>query len=139
MLETEQDRQQWIAFIQHKKLPMSVSQEDGRKRSIEQNRLQRLWMNEAAEQLGEYDAEYYRAYCKAWFGIPIRCEDEDFLEIYNEKIRPLDYETKIAFMARPIDLPVTRDMTVKQKQRYLDKVYEYFSGLGVQLTEPNNG
>jgi hypothetical protein len=93
-------------------------------------------MNEAAEQLGEDTSEGYRAYCKAWFGLPILCEDEAFCKDYNDIVRPLTYEQKIKIMGLPIDFPVTRLMSVAQKQRYLDAVYEHFTGLGCQLTEP---
>ena len=39
-------------------------------------------------------------------------------------------------MAVPIDLPVTRIMKTGQKKRYLDDVYDHFTGLGVRLTDP---
>lgn len=132
----ETDRKSLVSLIDNKKLPFSITIADGRKRSIAQNRLQRLWMNEAHEQLGEYTAEEYRAYCKAWFGLPILCEEQGFSDIYDAVIRPLSYENKLKLMAIPLDFEVTRKMTVAQKQRYLDAVYDHFTGLGVLLTEP---
>ena len=136
VISCETDRKALVSLIENKKPPFSIVITDGRKRSIAQNRLQRLWMNEAAEQLHEDTSEGYRAYCKAWFGLPILCEDEEFSRDYNDIVRPLTYEQKIKIMGLPIDFPVTRLMTVAQKQRYLDSVYGYFTGLGVLLTEP---
>ena len=94
-------------------------------------------MSEAASQLGEDTSEGYRAYCKAWFGLPILCADsQEFCDVYNAVIRPLTYENKLTLMAIPLDFEVTRKMTVAQKQKYLDAVYDHFTGLGVLLTEP---
>jgi hypothetical protein len=134
----ETDRKSLLSLLENKRFPFNITIADGKKRSIAQNRLQRLWINEAAEQLGEYTAEEYRAYCKAWFGLPILCEDQAFADIYNAVIKPLNYEDKLKLMAIPLDFDVTRKMTVAQKQRYLDAVYEHFTGLGVMLTQPEN-
>ena len=136
IVNCETDRKSLVSLIENKKLPFNITIADGRKRSIAQNRLQRMWMNEAFEQLGEYTAEEYRAYCKAFFGLPIRCEDQAFCDVYDAVIRPLAYEAKLKLMAVPLDFAVTRGMTVAQKQRYLDAVYEHFTGLGAQLSEP---
>ena len=138
-IKTEQDKTALIAFIQHSDKPMTVSIEKGiiGKRSLEQNKLQRLWINELAEQ-GDMTAEEYRAFCKLHFGVPIlRNEDERFREVYDEKIKNrYDYATKLEFMAEPNDFPVTRRMTVKQHRQYLDAIYVHFTGLGFYLTDP---
>ena len=84
-----------------------MSMTKGAPRSIEQNKLQRMWMNELEEQ-GDMRAEEYRGYCKLHFGIPIlRAENEVFCEKYDRLIRPLDYEVKIEYMMAPFDFPVT--------------------------------
>lgn len=107
-----------------------------RSRSIEQNRLQRLWMLEAQEQ-GDMTAEEYRGYCKLHIGVPmLRAESDEFAAKYDQYVRPLPYETKMALMMEPFDFPVTRLMNTDQKKRYLDKVYVYLTGLGFKLTEP---
>lgn len=136
VITCETDRKSLVSLIENKKLPFNITIADGRKRSIAQNRLQRLWMNEVSEQLGEDTSEGYRAYSKAWFGLPILCENEEFAKDYDEIIRPLTYEQKIKLMALPMDFPITRLMTVAQKQKYLDAVYDHFTGLGCVLTEP---
>jgi hypothetical protein len=46
------------------------------------------------------------------------------------------YEEKLSLMMLPIDYPVTRLMLVKTKKKYLDKVYEHFTGVGFTLTDP---
>jgi hypothetical protein len=41
-------------------------------------------------------------------------------------------------MKQPIDLPITRIMTSKQKKRYLDDVNTYWTGKGYVLTDPDD-
>jgi len=139
VIKTGADRDDFIALLNTYKLPCTVNLTKGQNRSIEQNRLQWLWLNEAAEQLGEYSVEDYRAYCKLHFGVPIlRGEDADFRREYDRKIRKrYTYEEKLQMMIGPkIEIPVTRLMKTGQKKRYLDDVYIYFTTLGVKLTEP---
>lgn len=108
-----------------------------RHRTADQNSLQHKWHQEAAGQLREGAAEDYRAYCKLHFGVPIlRAEEPDFRAQYDAIIRPLPYEQKLALMKTPIDFPVTRLMTVKQKTAFLDAVQTHYMGLGVVLTIP---
>ena len=138
-IRTEQDRVDAIRFLQGRELPFTVNVTKGAPRSIEQNQLQRMWLNEAQEQ-GDQTAEEYRAYCKLHLGVPIlRNENEIFRQQYENTIRPLPYEAKLEVMKVPIDLPVTRIMTSKQKAQYLDAMYQHFMGLGFQLTEPKRG
>ena len=133
------DRAALITYLEHKKPPFVASITDGRRRSIAQNKLQRLWLNEAADQLQEYTAEQYRAYCKLHFGIPIlRGENEDFCKAYDRVIRSCSYEDKLEMMAVPLDFPVTRLMKSGQKARYLDDMFQHFLGLGVLLTQPES-
>ena len=82
-------------------------------------------------------AEEVRAYCKLTIGIPIlRAESELFAQKYDEHIRRLPYETKLAMMAEPFDFPVTRLMTTAQKTRYLDEVQRHFGAQGVVFSSP---
>ena len=131
------DKKAAIAWLETFPMPSTMTLTIGVSRSLEQNSLQRLWLNEAAEQLMEYTSEEYRAYCKLHFGIPIlRAEDEGYCEAYDRIIRPLSYEAKLEMMSVPLDFHVTRLMTTKQKSQYLDKMYQHFSGLGAKLTDP---
>lgn len=145
-VKTDQDRQTLIAFIENQPLPFTATIEKGviEKRSSDQNRLQRLWINEAAEQdtIG-MTAEEYRAYCKLHFGVPIlRNENDTFAELYDSKIRdrvpPYSYEQKLEFMAMPWDMHVTRLMTIKQHDKYLNMMHNHFTSLGMILTIPND-
>ena len=134
---TEADKallHRWLAAM---KPPYTVDVSRGKHRTIEQNRLQRLWLNEIAEQLGDRTAEEVRGHCKLHHGVPIlRAEDDSFRETYDRIIRPLDYEAKLALMMVPLDLPVTRLMSTKQKTAYLDAIAEDFMKQGVALTMP---
>lgn len=120
-------------------LPFTVNLRKGAPRSIEQNRLQRLWLKEAEDQ-GDMTAEEYRGYSKLHFGIVIlHAEDEKFRATWNRLIRDrYSYEEKLELMQEPIDYPVTRLMTTKQKKRYLDAMYQHLLSLGFQLTEPRS-
>lgn len=140
IIKNDHDRAEVIRLIQHRALPITVNILKGVKRTSEQNRLQRLWCNETAEQLQDQTAEEYRAYCKLHFGVPIlRNENPDFCEKYDRIIRPLSYPEKLELMAVPFDFPVTRRMTTKQKKQYLEDMQVFFTGLGVKLTEPKKG
>lgn len=136
VVETEDGRKMLIRLLERQKLPFTATIETGRKRTVDQNRLQRLWMNEISEQMGE-SPEYWRGYCKLTIGVPIlRAENEVFRAKYDEMVRPLPYPTKLAIMSEPLDMPVTRLMTTKQKTTYLDQMFRHFSEQGVILTIP---
>lgn len=128
-----------FALLRARDLPFTASIAAGKGRSAEQNRLQRRWMLEAAEQLGTDTAEGFRGYSKLHFGIPIlRAESEHFAAEYDAVIRPLPYEQKLRLMMVPFDFGVTRQMTTKQKTQYLDAVAAHFRSLGVVLTMPED-
>jgi hypothetical protein len=138
-IENDGDRKMLVRFIEAQKLPMTVNIEIGRQRSKAQNRLQRKWMKEIADQLGDQTPEEVRGFCKLTIGVPIlRMENERFREAYDRRVRPMPYEQKMAFMMEPFDLAVTRIMTTKQKTAYLDGVHRYFSERGIVLTNPGD-
>lgn len=119
------------------KLPCMVEVHNGKPRTVLQNRLQRKWMTEIAEQLGDRTPEEVRAYCKLTIGVPIlREENETFRVKYDQIVRPLPYEQKLAIMSEPLDMPVTRLMSTKQKHAYLDAIFQHFSEKGIVLTIP---
>lgn len=137
IIRTDDDLELLITYLRGQKLPLAVSVERYSHRTVQQNKLQRLWIKEIAEQLPDNSAEYWRGYCKLHFGVPImRAENEEFQQTYDEIIRPLPYEAKIRLMMVPIDLPVTRIMNLRQKQQYLDDMMAHFLEQGVALTEP---
>lgn len=139
IIETEWDRQMLLKFIGQQKLPCTISIAKGGKRTLRQNRLSRLWLNEIAEQLGDQTPEEVRGYSKLTLGVPIlRAENESFRERYDAIVRPLPYEQKLALMMEPFDFPITRIMTTKQATVYLDSMHRHFSEKGIVLTDPGD-
>lgn len=139
IVETEQDRTMLIRFIEGKRLPFTTSITDGKHRTSHQNRLQRLWIMEIAAQLGDRTPEQVRGECKLTFGVPIlRAENDAFKALYDELIKPMPYEKKVAMMMEPFDFGVTRIMTTRQKTNYLDSIHRHFSEMGIVLTDPED-
>lgn len=139
IVESEYERKMLLKLIEGQKLPITVSISTGGKRTFRQNRLNRLWVQEIAEQRGDTTPEEVRGYCKLTIGVPIlRAENEDFRQRYDEVVRPLPYETKLKLMMEPLDFPVTRLMTTKQQTAYLDGVHRHFSEEGIILTDPGD-
>lgn len=135
---TPEDMERLSRILAARKLPITVSIATGAQRTTEQNNLQRKWVVEAAEQLGDRTPEDVRGYCKLHFGVPIvRREHAEFRDRYDRIIKPLPYELKLECMKEPLDLPVTRLMTTKQKTEYLDAVFKDLSEQGVILTLPD--
>lgn len=138
-LESDQDRRTLIRFLEAQPLPLTVTVGKGGKRTLKQNKLQRLWMGEIAEQLGDQTAEEVRGYAKLTIGVPIlRAENDAFRERYDAIVKPLPYEQKLALMMEPLDFPITRLMTTKQATAYLDGVHRHFSEKGIVLTDPGD-
>jgi hypothetical protein len=136
-IETATDRDMAIHLINGRAVPFTLQLFDGRRRSTEQNRLQRLWINEISQQLGDRTPEEVRAECKLTIGVPIlRAHNEAFREQYDAVVRPMTYEQKLALMSEPLDFSVTRLMTTKQKTEYLDTIVRTYSEQGVVLTMP---
>lgn len=139
IVETEQDRHMALLWLQSRKPPFTITLTEGKHRSTHQNRLQRQWVKEIAEQLGDQTAEEVRGLCKLQFGVPIlRRDNEAFRIAYDEMLKPLPYAMKLKLMCEPFDFGVTRLMTTKQKTEYLDAIHREFSGRGVILTDPED-
>jgi len=127
-----------VTLLQARKMPLTISWESGKARTADQNRLNRLWCGEVAEQLGDRTAEEVRGDAKLRFGVPIlRAENPLFRTAYDANIRGLPYETKMALMMEPFDFGVTRLMSVSQQVRYLDAMHRHYSELGLELTAPD--
>ena len=113
VIRTEADIEALRLLVKARKLPLTVEITAGESKTNQQNRLQRQWCNDVAAQLGDRTAEDVRAYSKLHFGVPIlRAESEAYCAKYDAYIRPLPYETKLAYMAVPFDFAVTRAMTI---------------------------
>jgi len=137
VIENARDLEDFVKLLRNLKLPATFEWSLGRNRSLHQNRLQRQWCNEVAEQLGDQAPEEVRGFCKLTMAVPIlRAEDDEFCSAYDKVLKPLPYEAKMACMMEPIDFPVTRRMNVSQKTRFLDHMYKYWTERGLRLTEP---
>lgn len=131
VMRNDADREYFISITRKRPLPMTANLTKGVRRTNPQNKLQRWWINAAADQL-EYDREELRGMCKLMFGVPIlREENEEFRRKYDTIVKPLPYETKVSLMCEPLDMPVTRMMTTEQKTRYLESLMKYLSEQGV--------
>jgi hypothetical protein len=134
---TEAERALLVRYIGEQKLPFTVAVTKGIKRTAEQNRLQRMWINEISEQRGDMTPEEVRAECKLTLGVPIlRAENERFCAEYDRVIKPLFYEEKLRLMMEPLDFPVSRLMTTAQHSKYLDAIFMHYAGKGFVLTDP---
>jgi len=138
-IETEHDRTMAARLIEGRNVPFTLTLTDGKHRTTAQNKLQRLWMNEIAEQKGDMKPEEVRAYCKLTIGVPIlRAQNEAFRDGYDRVVKPLSYEQKLALMKEPLDMPITRLMTTAQKTEYLDGIVRHFAEQGIVLTMPDD-
>ena len=134
-IQSKTDRDMLITWLNNMPPPYTVSVTQGNKRSLKQNRLQREFIKQIAEQRPDMTAEEWRGYCKLTIGVPIlRDQNESFREKYDRLIKGRPYEEKMEMMMEPIDLPVTRIMTTKQKTEYLDTMIRHFAEQGVVLT-----
>lgn len=138
-IENDQNRQMLVKFLEGRAMPFTVTITDGKRRTNDQNELQRKWVLEIHQQLGDRTPEEVRGYCKLHFGVPIlRHENPAFKEEYDKVIRPLPYEAKLKLMMEPFDFGITRIMTTRQKTAYLDAINQHFSEQGVILTNPED-
>lgn len=138
-IESEYDRKMASKLIDARSIPFTLTLTDGKHRTTAQNRLQHMWMAEIAQQKGDMTPGEVRAYCKLTIGVPLlRDENEAFRAKYDEVVRPLPYAQKMAIMMEPLDLPVTRLMTTKQKTEYLDRIFRHFGEQGIVLTIPDD-
>lgn len=139
VITSEFERAALVKLIETRPTPFTVEIVPGKRRSTEQNRLQRRLINEIAEQIGQ-TAEEVRAYCKLVIGVPIlRAEHELFAEKYDATVKGLPYEIKLRLMMEPLDMPITRLMTVAQKTRFLDEVQRHFAQHGVVFHAQDHG
>jgi hypothetical protein len=116
-------------FIRHKFVRVTLK--TGRHRSSKQNSHSHAWYSQLGRELPEDDERGWKRFCKLHFGVPIlRAEEEDFREMYDEKIRPLPYETKLQLMEW---VPITSSMTKAQLKKYEEHMQEHFAERGVVL------
>lgn len=135
IIESPADLADLAKLLGSLKLPLTVEWVQGRDRTRDQNALQFLWANEAANQLGDRTATEVRHDWKLRHGVPILREaSPEFRAIYDKAIKPLPYELKLAAMAF---IPVTSEMKVRQMVQYLDTVERECLEQGIRLTAPD--
>jgi hypothetical protein len=110
---------------------VSVTVREHTKRTLDQNALLHLWMEQAALEIPEHDALGWKCYVKLHHGVPIlRAEDEEFRAFYDAALKPRTYEQKLEAMKF---VPVTSLMKVPQMTRFMDAVQADFANHGVIL------
>lgn len=135
IIESPDDLADFSRFLATLKLPLTVEWQQGRDRSLDQNRLQFLWAREAAEQRGDVTTDEVRCDWKLRHGVPIMREDSaEFRDTYDTLIMPLSYEQKVKAMQI---IEVTSLMKVRQMVRYLDTIQRECLEQGLRLTEPD--
>lgn len=137
-IQSDYDRDMASKLVANRPYPFTLTITDGKHRSTAQNRLQHMWMKEISEQKGDITPEEARAYCKLTIGIPILRQNEAFRLRYDEILKPLSYEHKMAIMSEPINLPVTSLMSTKQLSEYLEGIIRHFGEQGIVLTMPDD-
>ena len=135
IIATQSDLEDFIRLARGLARPFTVEWQQGRDRSLDQNRLQFLWAREAAEQRGDMTADEVRCEWKLIYGVPImREESAEFRDIYDAAIKPLPYPQKLLAMRF---IPVTSEMKVPQMVRYLDTIQRECAEQGIRLTDPD--
>jgi len=135
IISTEVDRAEFLTFVGGIKLPATFEWQQGRDRSLDQNRLQFLWAREASEQRGDMTADEVRCEWKLIYGVPIlREESAEFRDIYDTAVKPLPYDKKLLMMRF---IGVTSEMKVPQMIRYLDAIQRECLEQGLRLTDPD--
>jgi hypothetical protein len=139
LIQSKDDRSMAARFVESRAYPFTMTITDGAPRSKAQNRLLHKWMGEIANQKGDLSADEARAYCKLTIGVPIlRQQNAAFKERYDEILKPLSYEQKLAIMSEPLNLPVTSLMSTKQLTEYLEAIIRHFGEQGILLTMPDD-
>ena len=137
IIESKRDLDSFVKLAENLTFPFTITTTKGKNVTYKQHKLEGKWHREASEQLEDGTPEEKRAYAKLHFGVAImHGEDEVFKDAWDRVLRGLTYEQKLEAMSLPLDFPVTRYMTTKQKASYLDKIFIYYTGLGVVLTQP---
>jgi hypothetical protein len=133
-IRTESQLASWLAFLQARPLPMTVSAVRGETRSSQQNRTAHMWYGEVSRQTGD-EPGAVKGYCKAKFGLPIMKRDNpEWLAKYEPMYMPLDYQTRIALFEI---IPLTSKMKLPQMMEYMDAVQRHYLQQGIALTDPD--
>jgi hypothetical protein len=104
-------------------------------RTLEQNALLHKWYQIIERELGQDTILGWSCYCKLTFGVPMLiAENNKFREAYEGSIDCMSYERQLKIMEI---LPVTRLMTTRQLNQYLEAMKDYFDKAGLVLMFPD--
>lgn len=113
---------------------VTVTINDGKPRSLDQNAISHAWYEQVARELREDTTLGVKSFCKLHFGVPIlRVEEEDYRATYDRIVKPMAYEDKLALMSF---YPVTSLMKTPQLSQYLEAVQAHYQRHGVWLQFP---
>ena len=106
-------------------------------RTVKQNRLLHKWFADIATALGDQSAAEVKVDCNLKYGRPIKARDNpDWEAVFGFVFRGLDIEKKRKAVLI-LDIPFTRDMTVKQLREYMDQMQRDYAAEGIALTDPD--
>lgn len=120
-------------------LPFRIAINTGKEaRTSAQNRLLHKWYGEIATQKADETALDVKLDCNIAYGIPILSrDDEEWAAVFGHIFRGLDIERKRKAI-RVLDVPFTRNMTVKQLTEYMDQMERDYRGQEYILTHPDD-
>ena len=108
-----------------------------KKRTDAMNRTIHKWFGEIASHRGDVTKLEVKAECNLTYGVPIKRRDSnEWGAVFGYLFDSLNYPAKVKAL-RLLDIPVTRDMTVKQLIEYMDQMQRDYRGQGVVLTDPD--
>jgi hypothetical protein len=124
------------ALLRERKLPMTVTWEQGAPDAKKQNRLAQRWHTDVARQMGDRTHENVRAWCKLRFGVPILCEGNEAMRAaFDKSLLHHMHEDQLEIM-ETLEIPVTRLMKKPQMTEYMQRVQQFFIEKGLHLTDP---
>lgn len=139
MNRTIENARQLMAFVAElgrEAFPFSVTVSRDKKRTDAMNRTIHKWFSEIAKQQGDRTALEVKAECNLLYGVPIkRRDDQEWAEAFGAIFDSLNYAAKLKAL-RVLDVPVTRDMKVKQLCEYMDQMCRDYREAGFFLTDP---
>jgi hypothetical protein len=133
-------------YKRHKYL--RVTWTTSRERSLDQNALWAAMYQRISDSLGDgtaFNADYYRAECKLFLGVPILYRDcEQFRKGWDDLLACKTYEQQLKLMGPnalfgPNGFPVTSLMSTKQGAEYTDAIVKKFGPYYVFFDDLLNG
>ena len=139
MIRTVENPRQMDALLKElRELPWPFTAIIGKdkRRSNAMNRTIHKWFAEVAKHYGDRSEAEVKAECNLIYGVPIkRRDDEEWASAFGYLFDSLNRPSKIKAI-RVLDVPVTRDMTVRQLGEYMDQMSRDYRSEGVYLTDP---